>query len=173
VAFGRLVERHHGTLVAILRQRFGPRAPVEDLVQETLSRTLASLDGFRGEASFLTWAASIALNLATDGARRDLRRRRLAPVAPLDRADGVPGREPCPADAAGERDEARRARAALDRLPAAQRLAVTLRVVESLGYNEVARRLGVREDLARQWVSRGVRALREELRASGAEVRHA
>src|SRR6185436_10102227 len=54
-AFASLVERHYLVLASLVRQRAGPRAPVEDLVQETFAKVLAHLPGFRRRASFLTW----------------------------------------------------------------------------------------------------------------------
>ncbi len=167
-AFGVLVERHHRTLAAVLRQRFGPRAPVEDLLQEVFARTLARLDGFEGRSSFLTWATAIALHLATDWRRREDRRRRLAPRAE-EAPDDVPARAPGagPGAAAERREEWERVRVALDTIPAAHRVAVTLRVVESHPYEEVGRRLGVSTALARTWVSRGLRALRDRLDGEG------
>jgi RNA polymerase sigma-70 factor (ECF subfamily) len=161
-AFGVLVERHHGALAALVRQRFGPGFPVEDLLQDVFARTLAGLDGFEGRSTFLTWSASVALHLAVDWSRRDARRRRLVPLESPAALDGVEGGDG-PAAAAEERDEVRRAREALGRLPDGQRTAVTLRVVESLEYDEVARRLGVEPGVARQWVCRGLKRLREEM----------
>lgn len=162
-AFGALVARHHRTLAALVRQRHGPSFPLEDLLQESFARTLAGLDGFEGRSSFLTWAAAVTLHLASDWARRDARRRRLVPLAPVDPDRAPAAAERGPAAAAEERDEVRRAREALGRLPEPQRIAVTLRVVESREYEDVARRLGVEAGLARQWVCRGLRRLREEL----------
>lgn len=159
-AFGVLVERHHRTLSAVLYQRFGSRAPVEDLVQETFVKVLQNLDRFRGGSSFLTWATSIALNLGIDRGRKSTRRRRLAPPADVE-PDEI-ARSPGP-HVAELRDEVERARAALDELPDAQRLAVTLRVVEDQDYGEVARRLGVPVPRVRTWVSRGLAKLRTRL----------
>jgi RNA polymerase sigma factor (sigma-70 family) len=162
-AFGRLVERHHRAVGAILRQRAGPTAPLEDLVQEVFARALAHLDGFRNDAAFLTWATSIGLHLATDWRRKDERRRRLAPPADVE-SDAVPcERRLDGARVAEERDEMRRARAALDGLPDAVRAAITLRVVEEMSYEEVAARLAVPVPRARQWVCRGLKRLREQL----------
>jgi len=162
-AFGRLVERHHRALAAILRQRAGPAAPLEDLVQEVFARALAHLDGFRSDAAFLTWATSIGLHLATDWRRREERRRRLVPPADVE-SDAIA----CPrgrdaARVAEDRDQVRRAREALDGLPDAVRAAITLRVVEELSYEDVAVRLGVPVPRVRQWVCRGLRRLRESL----------
>jgi RNA polymerase sigma-70 factor (ECF subfamily) len=162
-AFGTLVERHHRTLAALVRQRAGPRAPVEDIVQETFARALANLSLFARRASFLTWTATIALNLATDWARKESRRARLAPRADVPE-DDVPHAGALAADAALERrEDGARARAALDALPDALRLAVTLRVVQDLPYEEVAARLDAPLPRVRTWVSRGLARLRRNL----------
>lgn len=166
-AFGRLVERHHRALAAILRQKAGPAAPLEDLLQEVFARALAHLDGFRADAAFLTWATSIGLHLATDWRRREERRRRLVPPSDVE-GDAIA----CPrgrdaARVAEDRDQVRRAREALDGLPDAVRAAITLRVVEEMSYDDVAARLGVPAPRVRQWVCRGLKRLRESL-----EVRH-
>jgi RNA polymerase sigma-70 factor (ECF subfamily) len=166
-AFAVLVERHHLVLASLVRQRAGPRAPVEDLVQETFARALANLGGFRRRASFLTWTASIALNLATDWKRRERRRARLAPRADVDGDEVATLASRDVHDAAQRREESERARAALDALPDSLRLAVTLRVVEDLSYEDVASRLAVSVPRVRTWVSRGLGRLRRSL-----EVRH-
>lgn len=52
---------------------------------------------------------------------------------------------------------------ALGALPPDQRDAVGLRIVQELGYPDIAERLGVSEDVVRARVSRGLRALREQI----------
>jgi RNA polymerase sigma-70 factor (ECF subfamily) len=163
-AFARLVERHHVTLASLVRQRAGARAPVEDILQDTFARALTHLPGFRARSSFVTWMATIALNLTSDWIRKERRRARLAPRADED-ADAVPGRSA--ADPIEAREESARARAALDTLPVPMRVAVTLRVVEDLTYEEVAARLAAPVPRVRTWVSRGLGRLRQSL-----EVRH-
>ena len=159
-AFARLVERHYVTLASLVRQRAGARAPVEDILQDTFARALTHLPGFRARSSFLTWTATIALNLTTDWIRKERRRARLAPRADED-ADALPGRGA--ADPLEAREEAARARALLDTLPLQMRVAVTLRVVEDLTYEEVAARLAAPVPRVRTWVSRGLGRLRQSL----------
>jgi RNA polymerase sigma-70 factor (ECF subfamily) len=162
-AFGALVERHHRSLAAILRSRCGPEVPMEDLLQEVFARTLAYVDRFRGGSSYLTWATSVGLNLATDWVRSSQRRRRLAPTVDVDDAE-PPSRDGDRAAAAvEERDDVARARRALDRLPDAMRIAVTLRVVEDESYEAIAARMGAPLPRVRQWVCRGLKRLRETL----------
>jgi RNA polymerase sigma factor (sigma-70 family) len=55
---------------------------------------------------------------------------------------------------------------ALSDLPAQQRDAVLLRIVDELGYDEIASRLGCSTQSARARVSRGLRALRSTLERS-------
>lgn len=165
-AFGALVERHHRSLAAILRPRCGDHVPMEDLLQEVFARTLAHVGAFRGGSTFLTWAASIGLNLATDWRRTAERRRRLAPTVDVDDAE-----PPCvraeAALARVDRDEqAERARRAIDALPEPWRVAVTLRVVEGAPYEEIAERMRAPLPRVRQWVCRALKSLRTELEAS-------
>lgn len=161
-AFGALVERHHGTLTAILRQRAGRDAPVEDFVQDVFARALVHVTTFRGDACFLTWATTIGTNLALDWRRRETVRRRTSDSA------ASPDDVPCTAGeraraAVDEADDVRRAREALGTLPERMRLAITMRVVEGLDYETVAERLAAPLPAVRQWVSRGLRRLRETM----------
>jgi RNA polymerase sigma-70 factor (ECF subfamily) len=162
-AFGVLVERHAGTLSAILRQKAGRHVPVDDLLQEVFARTLANVGTFRGQASYVTWAASIGMNLAIDWRRKRARRERLTPRADVEHDDVAHPDGAHALETVERRDEARRARAALDALPDVQRLAITLRVVEELTYDDVAERMGVPVGRVRTWVSRGLKRLRDAL----------
>ena len=162
-AFGCLVERHHRSLAAILRPRCGADVPLEDLVQEVFARTLANLDEFRSDASFLTWATSIGLHLATDWRRTGERRRRLAPPVDVDDAQPAARGAVDVLTAAERRDEVERARRAIDALPERLRIAVTLRVVEDETYEEIAARMRAPLPRVRQWVCRGLRKLRAAL----------
>jgi RNA polymerase sigma factor (sigma-70 family) len=63
-------------------------------------------------------------------------------------------------DATASRPELKRA---LDALPNGQHDAVRLRIVDELGYPEIALRLSCTETTARKWVSLGLRALRTRM----------
>lgn len=72
-------------LEAVLAGKAG-QSDVEDFVQDALQQILASLDRFRGDSRFTTWAAAIAVRVAYS----ELRRKRWGSV-PLDAvvSDGV------------------------------------------------------------------------------------
>lgn len=128
-AFGVLVERHHRMLAGLIRQRLGSRGPVEDLLQDVFAKSLSKLDDFAGRSSFATWAGAIAINLATDWQRKQARRRRLAPPSGVEQDSVLAPHSDQPLRTLETRDEADRARAALDGLPLRMRLAITLRIV--------------------------------------------
>ncbi|MDR0776736.1 MAG: RNA polymerase sigma factor [Azonexus sp.] len=60
---------HRSKLVAALARLVGV-SEAEDLVNETLLRAMAAVEGFRGEAGLGTWLHRIAVNLAYDHLRR-------------------------------------------------------------------------------------------------------
>ena len=69
-AHGDLVEMLRRGLVKALRPRGVDEASIEDFVQEAAIRVLGSLDMFRGQARFSTWAITIAVRVAFTQMRR-------------------------------------------------------------------------------------------------------
>jgi RNA polymerase sigma-70 factor (ECF subfamily) len=53
-----------------LTHRYGGQVDVEDVVQQALVKILDSLDSFRGQSRFTTWAMSIAVRLGISQMRR-------------------------------------------------------------------------------------------------------
>ena len=76
-----LVRRHNRRLFRVARGVLRDDAEAEDVVQATYVRAFTRLDGFRGEASLVTWLTRIALNEALGRLRR---RRPKARVEALD-----------------------------------------------------------------------------------------
>jgi RNA polymerase sigma-70 factor (ECF subfamily) len=99
------------------------------------------LSGFRRRSSFKTWVYRIAINLALNAAR-DRARRRSSPLD--DQIAAGPTSDPIE-----ERQEQRRLRAAVERLPPPQRLVVELRTFEELSFREIGAICGSSEDAAK------------------------
>jgi RNA polymerase sigma-70 factor (ECF subfamily) len=164
--FARVYERHgpsvYGTALAIL----GDPARAQDVAQDVflrLWRNPARFDARRGElGSFLRlMARSRALDLWREGQAAGRARGRLELV--VSRDDGRV--EDRPADAA-ERDETGGVvRAALQRLPEAQREAVVLAYWGGLTAGEIARRVGVPLGTAKSRLRLGLAKLRDEVAA--------
>ncbi len=164
-AFRELYERHAPAVHAYFVRRTGSRTTALDLTAETFAQAWFVRARFRDEAdgSAAPWVYGIARNVLLMSIRRGrLEQRateRLGLQERLDRPQGV--EDPVPesrwADGADE---------LLDALPAHQREAVRLRVLEDLEYSDIARELGTTPGAARVRVHRGLSALKHHLTPS-------
>ena len=156
-ALDTLVRRHQAAAYRVAVSIVRDPDTAEDIVQDAFLKAFRALDGFRGEASFVTWLLTITTNEARGALRRALRRKE----APLDDVAGLSS-ETVPPDVAGiSALEAKRARQLLARLPEKQRLSVQLRIDEGLSFREVGRVIGSTEGAARVNYFHGIRRLRE------------
>lgn len=62
-AFRKLFERHRGDVARLVYRMVGPRAEIEDLIQEVFVQVHRSLRDFRGEARFSTWLHRVTVNV--------------------------------------------------------------------------------------------------------------
>lgn len=138
-AFDELFERHRRGLLAYVVGLLGDRALAEDVVQDCfvqLARSAERLDPSRGVRP---WLYRVAHNRAIDL----LRRRRREPPATEEELAGhreeAPALEPTPADGMIRGETQRRVRAALRRLPEAEREVLMLRFYGDLTFQEAAR----------------------------------
>jgi RNA polymerase sigma factor (sigma-70 family) len=164
-----LYDRYALKLVADLARRTGDGEVAWELTQETFARALEHGHRVRlaDDGSALPWLSTIARNLAADWRRRGAvdssARARLGIVSRVDVGD--------PSDDVIDRLDAamlaRPLQRALAALPPAHRDAVSGRVTEELGYDELAAAHGTSEQVIRTRVSRGLRAMR--VRLSGAK----
>lgn len=63
VAFRRLFERFRNDVARLTYRMVGPRAEVDDLVQEVFVQVHRSLRDFRGDARFSTWLHRVTVNV--------------------------------------------------------------------------------------------------------------
>ena len=155
-AFSELYSRHVEAVYRWFRRRLEWAA--SDLAAETFARAWLSRGRFRDErdGSVLPWLLGIAANVLADTIRRDRietrARERLGLPLDLASEDGYTAVE--------ERLSPRSAlKRGLGSLPAHERDALELRVVDELPYAQVAKRLAIRPAAARLRVSRALRRL--------------
>ena len=165
-AFGELYRSHAVAIHRWFRARADERS-AEDLTAETFAQAALSLKRFRDEAdgSAASWLFGIARNL--HGHHEERRRVETAARRKL----GMPIRShESDLDAVDERARAEQLAPelaqALARLPAAQREALQLRVVEERPYGEVAASLGCSELAARLRVMRARTSLTRLLKGA-------
>jgi RNA polymerase sigma-70 factor (ECF subfamily) len=136
-AFEILVGRYQLSIVRLCVGMLGDRHAAEDAAQDAFFSAWRSMGRFRGDAQFSTWLYRIATNQCL----RDIRRRPPqtaqlpedlpageggAPHSQLEAAEGVAG-----------------VSAAVARLSPEQRIALLLREIEGLSYDQIAEVLGV------------------------------
>lgn len=161
--FHRFYERHALRLRGWLRRETGSTDVANDLTAETFAQALVSLKRFRGtsEGEAVAWVYGIAHNLL-----REYRRRQRVETAGRSRL-GMPVRDYGGYDEAEELADAQGLAPALEEalaaLPAHERAALDLRVVEELRFDEIAERLAVASPAARMRVTRALRSLRARL----------
>jgi len=151
-AFGALVERHQRLVVGVALARCGDPALAEDIAQEAFVTAWRDLDRLRDGERVGPWVAGIARNLAASAVRTQARRN-----APIEVASLVPS----PEDEALEREDRELLARALADVPETHREVLVRYYLGGDSVAAIATALGVREDLVKQRLSRGRRALRE------------
>jgi RNA polymerase sigma-70 factor (ECF subfamily) len=134
----------------------------DDLVQDTLIRTVANLGHFenRGEGALQAYLRGAVMNRIRDEIRR---RQRIPAPAPLDSA--IPAQVRSPLEQAIGAETLEKYDRALERLDDETREAVIARIEMGCSYAEVAELLGKPSaDAARMTVSRALVKLAEEMR---------
>jgi len=164
-ALSALVQSQQTYVYSIAMSLMRNPADAADMTQEAFVRLLRSLGTYRAETKFTTWLYRLVTNICLDGLRR-----RGRPIESLDEPASTPAGEDAPT--AGERladndrwthpeqelelrESAAEVRAALDELPAAQRLALTLHYFEDMRYEDIAETMHVPLNTVKSHIRRG------------------
>jgi RNA polymerase sigma-70 factor (ECF subfamily) len=181
-AYGRLVGLYQDRLYNAILRMVGEPEEARDLAQETFTRGLDKLDGFRGDASPYTWLFRIATNLTISRLRKVQRRRTFSLDSPAqgaggtgrgtnneDQASALLGRMASSAAPPGEEAERRerneKVMEALGRLDAEYRAVLVMRDIEGFDYQQMADVLGLPLGTLKSRLFRARLALRDELKA--------
>lgn len=165
-AFEALVRLKRGKAFRIALNIVGDEDDAKEITQQAFVRLWQSLGSFRESARFDPWFFRIVVNLSVD----HYRRARRGPDLVRGEAEGVPAAgAPGPMlpdqDAALHRSDIRRVfNEAARGLTPPQRAAFTLREIEGLSTEDVARTMGVRASTVRNHLLQARRRLQEFLR---------
>lgn len=157
--FGRFYRRNEAAVLAYFLRRTGRPDLAADLTAETFVRALDGRGRFSAELGEpRAWLFGIAHNVLASSARRgrvenEARQRLGTPPLALTDDDLARIEELTGLDAMS----------ALADLPEEQREAVSARILDGDGYDEIAAALDCSESVVRQRVSRGLRMLRTRL----------
>ena len=151
-AFARLVGRHQAAVGHLLWRFSREPAQREELVQDTFVEAYFSLGRYRGDGAFGHWLARIATRVGYRFWKRRSRQKAPLPLLDLDVAAPDGDLDPAAAGAA--------AHALLARLPAAERLVLTLVYFDNCSVQEIAHRMGWTRAMVKMRAYRGRRRLK-------------
>ena len=168
----RLYERTARPLLVFFQRRVDDPEVAVDLMSDCFTIALERRDQFRGEGddALSGWLWSIAQSVLREYERRDQSARRWARRLGRERRALTDKEIERIEELASSQSIRNAVVRSLDRLPAEQREAVRLRVVEGLSYSQIAARLELTPSGTRTRVTRAMRHLRGMLEAEGLEL---
>lgn len=141
-AYGLLVTKYQHKVAHLVSRYVKNSGDVADVTQEAFIKAYRALPNFRGESAFYTWLYRIAVNSAKNYL---VAQGRKPPASDVDasEADYFDGSDALKEQNSPERslmsDELEKVLyAALDKLPEDLRMAITLRELEGLSYEDIA-----------------------------------
>jgi RNA polymerase sigma-70 factor (ECF subfamily) len=155
-ALAELLHRHGAWATRFAERVTGNREIAEEVVQTAFLRVWDKAEKWEGKSRFTTWFYRILHNLCVDR----IRRRRVGfELLDESMADAAPSAEE---QLAGEQRDAR-VRAALDHLPARQRMAIALSHYEECSQRDAAAIMGISESALESLLVRARATLRQRL----------
>lgn len=152
-SFAVLVRAYQAKVLSLCLSLMRNRAEADDAAQEIFVKAYRGLSGFRLDSSFSTWLYRIAYRHCLDLLRS--RKRRAA--EPLDSLPEI-------AENAASLEDKAAVESVLSALPPDYRLVLTLREVQGLTYEEIARATGSSLDSVKARLRRAREALQEAAR---------
>jgi RNA polymerase sigma-70 factor, ECF subfamily len=167
-AFEELVAQFERQVYGLCLRLLGDPEEARDAAQETFLKVYRGLGSFRGESGLKTWIYRIAINQAMNQQRWWRRRHRDETVSlELSRGESdttlgnlLPGNAASPEAVAIANQRERRIMRALGEMKQDYRVALVLREIEELSYEEIAEALSISIGTVKSRIARG----REELR---------
>ncbi|HEV2106087.1 MAG TPA: sigma-70 family RNA polymerase sigma factor [Candidatus Eisenbacteria bacterium] len=167
-AFTELVRRFQGRVTNLISRVLNDRECADDLAQEVFVRVFVHRRNYRRGSKFSTWLFTIGANLAKNEIRRRVRRRNwfsldamqeLLSDSIIQLADPTESRE-----RGLEREQLQgEVGRAIATVPEKYRLALVLRDIEGLSYEEIAEVLGVPGGTVRSRINRARGMLKRKL----------
>lgn len=167
-AFDLLVRKYQHRIAALIGRYVADWSEVQDVAQETFIRAYRAIGNFRGDAQFYTWLHRIAVNTAKNHLVAHNRR---PPTDDIDIEDaeqfdsGIRLRDSDTPERELMRQQLEQTVVrAVEALPEELRVAINLREVDGLSYEEIAERMGCPIGTVRSRIFRARDAIDRELR---------
>ena len=175
LSFDELFNRYSSMVFGLVFQILGDREEALDVAQEVFLTIYQKLETFRGESSLKTWIYCIAVHRASNRFRWWNRLRRRGSVSLEELLDKTSEREICinansgfqsPEDALLVEEERAELKRLLLNLPVQQRVALILRDIEGLSYEEIAESMKISLGTVKSRIARGRETLKRSYRRS-------
>lgn len=167
-AFNLLVIKYQHKVIKLVSRYIRDSAEVEDITQEAFIKAYRALANFRGESAFYTWLYRIAINTAKNFLVSQSRRPPNSDIE-IEVAEVLDGAASMRENATPElnllRDEiAKTVQLAIESLPEDLRIAITLREIEGLSYEDIAQVMTCPIGTVRSRIFRAREAIDSKLR---------
>lgn len=168
-AYGLLVSKYQRKLGRLLSRLIRDPAEVEDVAQETFIKAYRALGSFRGDSAFYTWLYRIGINTAKNYLVSQGRRAPTSTDFDSEEAESFEGGELLRDNNTPERmlfskEIGETVNAAMEALPEELRTAITLREIEGMSYEDIAKMMDCPIGTVRSRIFRAREAVAEKLR---------
>jgi RNA polymerase sigma-70 factor (ECF subfamily) len=174
LSFEEIFQRYSSMVFGLIFHILGDREEALDVSQEVFLTIYRKIHSFRGESSLKTWIYCIAANRAANRSRWWSRLRRRGTVSLEDHLSKGPERDyfdnlksgtQSPEEALLKQEERAEIDHMLQQLPLQQRIAVVMRDIEGLSYEEIAESMNVSLGTVKSRIARGREMLKRHYEA--------
>ena len=174
-AFEQLVLRYEKQVYHLALRMTGDRDEAFDLTQEIFIKVWRAISLFQNDCKFSTWLFRIGSNTCIDYLRRQKRKR----IISLTRIDDIEDNSEMeisdnsldPAIIAERMQDQTVVMEALQRLPEVYRVALSLRVIEDMSYEEIGIALDLKPGTVKSRIARAREKMRQALSGNFSEFR--
>ena len=144
MAFDLLVTKYQRKLFRLVSRLVNNQTEAEDVVQETFIKAYRALHQFRGDSAFYTWLYRIGINTAKNFLDNQVRRMQVSAdanagqIEPYEEGENLLRDIDTPESVLASKQIAQTVDIAMDDLPDDLRMALSLREIEGLSYDEIA-----------------------------------
>ena len=169
-AFEMLLSAYEKPVYNLCLRMTGNAEDAADLTQEAFLKIWRGLGNYKFESSFSTWVYRLTTNVSIDFLRGKKRRQTVSIT--VEEEDGaaeleVPDPAPLPEEQLLHREKKAQIASAMNQLDEEARLILTLRILEDLSYEEIARVTGLKDGTVKSRLARARLKLKKILTESG------
>lgn len=169
-AYGQIVQAYEKQIYNLCLRMVSDPADAEDLAQEAFVKAWHGLEFYKFEAAFSTWLYRLTTNLCIDFLRKKKRRPSVSMTVEEDGESSemeFPDPSLTPEEEILRRERQQMLRDAMETLDEEGRAIITLRVVDELSYEQIAKVLDVKVGTVKSRLARARDRLRKILHKQG------